>query len=198
MNQFFNYPSREEIKEAVKICCGRNCGLCETPVEYAWRARDVDMSDLLCIAIENELTPAEREAVNLRWFENLSNREIAAKTGVSESSVSHTLGRATEKLRSTLSYAVFYQHNINSNAIVPAAVERARAIRAAKLAKSRDFAGRIKNERLGRGYSEEQAEKYAGIKHGRLRSIENGEAPTAEEAARLCAFFAVLPETVNE
>ena len=63
MKEYFTFPAREEIKAATNICCGRFCGSCETPVEYAWRARDVDMSALLDMAIENELTQAEQKAV---------------------------------------------------------------------------------------------------------------------------------------
>ena len=151
------------------------------------------MSALLRLAVENELTPAEREAVSLRWFENLSNRETALRLGVSESAVSRTLSRAAAKLRKALGYAVFYQHNINSDAIIPAALERARAVRAAKLMKAENFAQQVKKQRLSRGYSENQVEKYAGVKRGRVRAIENGAAPSAEETARLCAFFAVSP-----
>ena len=193
MNCYYDYPTEEEIREAVKICCGR-CGRCvETPVEYAWRARDVDMSALLRLAVENELTSSEKEAVRLRWFENLSNRETARRLGVSESAVSRTLARAQAKLHKALGYAVFYQHNVNSSAIVPAAVERARAVSAAKLMKVENFAQQIEKLRVSRGYSENMLEKYAGIKRGRVRAIENGSAPSAEETARLCAFFAVEP-----
>ena len=193
VNEYCNYPTEEEIREAVKACCGRCCKCVETPVEYAWRARDVDMSALLRLAVENELTPAEREAVSLRWFENLSNRETALRLGVSESAVSRTLSRAAAKLRKALGYAVFYQHNINSDAIIPAALERARAVRAAKLMKAENFAQQVKKQRLSRGYNENQVEKYAGVKRGRVRAIESGAAPSAEETARLCAFFAVSP-----
>ncbi|MBR6004661.1 MAG: helix-turn-helix domain-containing protein [Clostridia bacterium] len=198
MNDFFSYPSQEEIRRAVGICCGRFCRLCETPVEYAWRARDVDMSSLLDFAIENELTDTEREAVRLRWFENLTSREIALRTETCESSVSRTLSRAAAKLGRALGYAVFYQHDNNSSAIIPAAVERARAVSAAKFMKAEDFAGRVKKQRLIRGYSEEQTERYAGIKRGRLRRIESGETPSAEEKARLSAFFAVMPAENDE
>ena len=37
------FPSREEIKAAQLACCGRCCNQCESPAEYAWRKRDVDM-----------------------------------------------------------------------------------------------------------------------------------------------------------
>ena len=194
LNEYYSYPARDEILEAVRICCGRCCRCGETPVEYAWRARDVDMSSLLRLAIENELTKTEREAVRLRWFENMNNREISAKLGVGESAVSRTLSRATKKLRKALGYAVFYQHNINSDAIIPAAVERARAIRAAKLMNAENFPCAIKKSRLVRGYSTAQAEKYAGLKSGRLTALENGSPPSQEEAVRLCAFFAVMPD----
>lgn len=193
MNEYYDYPTQEEIREATKICCGRCCKCVETPVEYAWRARDVEMSDLLRLAVENELTAAEKDAVSLRWFENLSNRETALRLGVSESAVSRALARAEAKLRKALGYAVLYQHNVNSNAIIPAALERARAVRAAKLMKAENFARQVRNLRVSRGYSESQVEKYAGLGRGRVRAVENGASPTAEETARLCAFFAVEP-----
>ena len=193
MKEYFTFPAREEIKAATNICCGRFCGSCETPVEYAWRARDVDMSALLDMAIENELTQAEQKAVYLRWFENLSNRLTASALGVSEAVASKTLRRAQAKLHKALRYAVYYQHNINREAVVPAAVERARAVLAARLMNAENFARQIKKERVMRGYDENQVEKYAGIKKGRIKAIENGFEPSPEEKARLCAFFALMP-----
>ena len=198
MNGYFNYPSQEEIRRAVAICCGRFCRLCETPVEYAWRARDVDLSALLDLAVENELTATERKAVKLRWQGNLTNRETAKKLGVSESAVSRTLERASGKLRRALCYAVLYQRNVIRSDVVPAAVERAMAVSAAKLMREEDFAGQVRKQRLIRGYTEEQVERFAGIKHGRLARIEKGEAADAEEKARLCAFFAVMPAGEDE
>ena len=75
----FRYPSKEEIKAAQLACCGRCCDACETPAEYAWRKRGVDMAVLLEKAIETELSENERITVRERWYESMSVGEIATK-----------------------------------------------------------------------------------------------------------------------
>ena len=98
----FRYPSKEEIKAAQLACCGRCCDACETPAEYAWRKRGVDMAILLEKAIEAELSESERKAVRAHWYESMSVKEIAASQGISSAAVSVTLKRAQDKLHRAL------------------------------------------------------------------------------------------------
>ena len=45
------------------------------------------------------LTPQQREVIRLRYFENLSQREVALRTGVSQMTVSRTERGALERMR---------------------------------------------------------------------------------------------------
>lgn len=59
---------------------------------------DFETQDLLrrCMA---ELTEKQREVIQLRFFENLSQREVAQRTGVSQMSISRTERAALELMR---------------------------------------------------------------------------------------------------
>ena len=54
--------------------------------------------------MENELTPLQRDLLQAVYFENVSQAEIAARRGVSRSTVSRTLRRAELRLRRFLRY----------------------------------------------------------------------------------------------
>ena len=47
----------------------------------------------------DQLTPKQQEVIQLRFFENLSQREVAQRTGVSQMSVYRTERSALERLR---------------------------------------------------------------------------------------------------
>ena len=57
-------------------------------------------------AREKELTPNQRRVLELRYEEGLSGVEIAAKLGISPSTVSRTLQRARNRLRRYLQYSM--------------------------------------------------------------------------------------------
>lgn len=59
---------------------------------------EFENADLLRRGME-QLTPKQREVIRLRFFENLSQREVAQRTGVSQMSVSRTERSALEQLR---------------------------------------------------------------------------------------------------
>lgn len=59
---------------------------------------EFENADLLRRGME-QLTPKQREVIRLRFFENLSQREVAQRIGVSQMSVSRTERSALEQLR---------------------------------------------------------------------------------------------------
>ncbi len=59
---------------------------------------EFENADLLQRGME-QLTPKQQEVIRLRFFENLSQREVAQRTGVSQMSVSRTERSALEQLR---------------------------------------------------------------------------------------------------
>ena len=65
--------------------------------------RDAQMRRMRAV-MENELTPLQRDLLQAVYFENVSQAEIAARRGVSRSTVSRTLRRAEQRLRRFLRY----------------------------------------------------------------------------------------------
>ena len=185
------YPTEEEIKAAQLLCCGRACNECETPVAYAWRKREVDMALLLEKAIENELTENERIIVEDRWYNSLSLSRIARERGITPVAVMKTSERALEKLEKVLKYVVFYQQNIMEESVVPATVARAGAVLSARKSRVDETGLRLKNLRIGNGFSVKAMSKATGINKKRIEGIERGDMPEIDELLILSGFFAV-------
>lgn len=74
------------------------------------RARLDVVTRALRDAIENELTPRQREVLLMQFFERLSGREIARRLGITPSTVTRTQQRAKERLRKSLR---FYMEFLN-------------------------------------------------------------------------------------
>ena len=64
------------------------------------------MQDKLLIAMEEVLTHRQRQIVTMYFFQNMCVTRIARELGIGKSSVSRTLKRATDRLRSTLRYSL--------------------------------------------------------------------------------------------
>lgn len=190
------FPSRDEIKAAQLACCGRCCTQCESPAEYAWRKRDVDMAILLEKAIANELTQTERETVIDHWFNYESVTAIAEKRGISPSAVNRTLSRAEEKLERVLSYAVCYQQNLKNESIVPMVLGRARVIAAARNAAGGTSGDRITRLRQSQNLTREVLAPALGITAERLGRLEQGAVPMGDELALLSGFFNVTADFI--
>ena len=56
-------------------------------------------------AREEELTPRQRQMLEMRFDQNMNGAEIAEALGVNRSTVSRTIIRAQEKLRRCLQYS---------------------------------------------------------------------------------------------
>lgn len=191
-----HYPDEEEIKAAQLACCGRYCNACETPAEYAWRKREVDMSLLLERAIQEELTETEKEILTDYWFKSESLTQIAEKRKIKPPSVKGTLTRAQEKIERVLRYAVFYQQEIMSESVIPAVMGRARIIASARNGLSKKTGDRIKNLRLAQALSIEKLEKATGIPVEKIRGLESGDAPTVSELIIISDFFNVATDYI--
>lgn len=190
------FPSREEIKIAQLACCGRCCTQCESPAEYAWRKRDVDMAVLLEKAIEKELTETERDAVRRHWFDSESVTSIAEKKGINPSAVNRTLARAEEKLEKVLSYAVFYQNELKNESIVPLVLGRARVIAAARNAKGGTSGDRITRLRQSQNLTREILAPALDMSVKRLGELERDALPHGSELAALSEFFNVTADFI--
>lgn len=196
-DMFFRYPSEDEIKAAQLACCGKCCTACETPAEYAWRKRGVDMAILLEKAIDNELSLTERNAVRDRWFELMTVAEIAGARGISVSAVSVTLKRAKEKLKKALAYAVEYQNGICDESAISLILSRARVIAAARNFSGNGLPERLRSLRLRDNVSVRMLGRVTGIPSERIRMIENGKKlPDASEIVLLSEAFGVTADYI--
>jgi len=65
---------------------------------------DAGMAGAMHRAIDEELTPRQRELTFMYYIDQMPMNEIAAELGLDISSVSRTLKRAREKLRRALRY----------------------------------------------------------------------------------------------
>ena len=193
----FTFPDEQEMKTAQKICCGRVCTECETPAEYAWRKRDVDMSLLLEEAIGKELSEIEKNTVTDYWFESLSVSEIARLRGIAPSAVSVTLSRAQGKLERVLGYTVKYQRDLNNETVIPLALGRARVIAAARKASYGSVNDRIRRLRQSENLSRDALGKAVGISPSRLTAIENGNTlADSREIIAVSEFFNVTTDFI--
>lgn len=190
------FPSKEEIRAAQLACCGRCCNQCESPAEYAWRKRDVDMAILLEKAIENELTETERDAVRKHWFDFESVTAIAQGKGINPSAVKRTLERAQDKLEKVLRYVVFYQNEQKNENIVPLVLGRARVIAAARNAKGGSSGDRITRLRQSQNLTKEILAPALDMSVKRLGELENDAVPDGDELAVMSEFFGVTADFI--
>lgn len=187
-----SYPSEEEIRRAVKICCGRCCFACETPVEYAWRRRKKDLADILSLAIDRELTERERDVIKDYYFNDMSAEEIARKRGISRAAANAAKKRAEQKLRKALCYLKIYLSGSDEATEDDIRIDSEAAILAARRMKGGDTGIRIAKLRKERALSYGAASRMTGISIKRMMKIEGGEAlPDAGEIRKICALYSV-------
>ena len=190
------YPDEEEMRAAQLACCGRFCNACETPAEYAWRKREVDMSLLLERAIEDELTEIEKEIVKEYWFDSDSLKVIAQRRKIKSPTVKGTLNRAEKKIERALRYVIFYQQGIMSESVVSAVACRAKAIASARNSSAKGMSERINNLRVSQGLTFEKMQKATGITQSKLIEIENGVVSDISDLIILSEFFGVTTDYI--
>lgn len=186
----FSFPSPEERKAAMCVCCGSYCPSCEAPDDYSWRRRDVDLSLLTDKVIDERLSQKEKEAVIGYWFKGKTLSAIALEQGVCTSSVSRCLENGQRKIYDALKCTVAYQHNLENVEFLPVAVRRALAISAARSFNPQNLAQRIKKLRCCENISISLLSEASKISEKRLKEIESSKTmPTIEELVFLAGFF---------
>lgn len=194
----FTLPTRQEAAAAQRVCCGRVCRLCESPAEYAWRRRTVDLAWLVRDAVEEDLSDAEREAVVKYWFENKTLKRTAEELGKAPPNVLRTLDRATAKLHTLLKHTVKYQHNLaRADALTPLAVNRALGYAALAGRRGESIGERLRLLRLRQNLPKSKAAEAAGLSPARLTALENDKSlPGAEETILLAALYQTTTDCV--
>ena len=195
--EYFVFPSEEEIQAAQAACCGRCCSACETPAAYAWRKRDIDMSVLLETAVKNELSETERKMIEEYFYNSKKLVTIAAERGVSGVAAGKSLERALEKLRHALKYVVMYQHICADEGVVPLAVRRAAAIAQARRTCGETVGERLLSLRMRENLSRKTVEEILGIEPARLGYIERDEKDIyGAELIMLSGFYGVSADYI--
>ena len=183
-------PTAEEAKAAQNACCGRVCKMCESPAEYAWRRRTVDLATLVCDAVEEDLNDNEREAIEKYWFEEMTITQIAAATGRAAPNVSRTLEKARQKLYAVLRHTVKYQYNLEATDLTPVAVRKALAVAAAGRHSEKSLGSRVKALRMKENIGTALLAQTLVIPQSRLLAIENATVlPDIKELLAIAAFF---------
>lgn len=166
--------------------------MCESPAEYAWRRRTVDLASLVCDAVEEDLSDNEREAIEKYWFDGMTITQIAAATGRAAPNVSRTLEKARQKLYGVLRHTVKYQYNLENTDLTPVAVGKALATAAATLAvkSEKSFGARLKALRMSENIERALLAKALAMPESRLLAIEKARVlPDMEELLTIAAFF---------
>lgn len=189
-----SYPDEEEIRKAVRICCGRCCKACESPVEYAWRKRRTDLAALLGVAIENELTDREKTVIKDLFYNGMTVTQVANRDGVSTSAVSLVAGTAKEKLKKALRYVIMYQNDTLQDDLTENFTADAVTLSRASHIKGETIGERVRNRRISAGLSVKKLGALTSLEEGRIYRIEGGTVlPDAGELMAFCGVFGVTP-----
>ncbi|HZK38720.1 MAG TPA: sigma factor-like helix-turn-helix DNA-binding protein [Clostridia bacterium] len=166
--------------------------MCESPAEYAWRRRTVNLATLVCDAVEEDLSDNEREAIEKYWFDGMTITQIAAATGRAAPNVSRTLEKARQKLYGVLRHTVKYQYNLENTDLTPIAVRKALVTAAATVAmqSEKNFGARVKALRIGENISCALLARALAMPESRLLAIETASTlPDVKELLAIAAFF---------
>lgn len=168
----------------------------ESLAEFISRRRTVDLAYLVRQIIAEELSDVERQAVMLRYDEQLSVKEIAKRMKIGASVASRDLRRAEEKIHTHLKYVVQYQYNLKHNDFLPVVTRQAFVIYAARN-RITDFSARLLQLRTAENLSLKSVACAVDILPKRLQDIEAGQAvPDALELLRLSAFYGVSADAI--
>ena len=67
------------------------------------------IAKLLHLAIDEQLSPIQRDIIKMLWFDNISATAAAEKLGVSKSTVTRQSQKAYDILKNCLKYVLLYQ-----------------------------------------------------------------------------------------
>lgn len=194
---FLSYPDEEEIRAAVRVCCGCNCSLAESPVEYAWRKRRILLGDLLNMAIAEILTDNERTFIRAYYYDGLDSTQISRKYSVSPQYARASISRAEKKLKQALGYAIMYINDTDSRDIIPLSLRQAAYINASRKQDGGSFGERLRQRRVSLGISLQSAANALGMNKYELKWFEqNKMKPDTDKLKQLCIFYSAEADTL--
>ena len=182
----------QELRAVTKRVCGVHCRNCETPVELTCRQREAEMTNILNMAIENELNEKERRVIYSLYFREKTVPAIAKELGDSERNVRRVKTVAHKKLYQSLKYLHLYLTDLGNDGAFE--TDRYLVILKQRYQRPKSCGGRIKQIRLLNRVSRKKLAEISGIGENRLKRIEGEESEaSAQEILTLCQVFSLTP-----
>ncbi len=185
MNNSFAKDDYISAREAFIQCQGK---IDDNVGSYLLRQRKAEFTELVRLVIKNELSELDQKIVKLKWYENYSNKEIAANLGLDISTVSRHIEKINSTVYEKLKYAIGYRYGksfcnmsktiIKSGEVYSCTIE------------PESISERVRLLRLKQSLSDFEVEKLTGIKRARLSEIEKSAGSmTMPELKKLCMFY---------
>ena len=187
--------SIEEARAALR--CMRLCSFDEEEAlesidSLVSRIRKVGTAKLVEEIIEKRLSETQRLFVKEYWYSNKNTAQIARENGVSQANVYRTITRANETIKELITPLVIYHNDLVSAEITPLYFNEIMKITSAFRTDKTRLAGQLKNIRLSKAVTPEQAAQAVCITVNELEKIENGrKMPSAEILERYSKAFNV-------
>lgn len=187
--------SIEEARAALR--CMRLCSFdkeeaLESIDSLVYRIRKVGTAKLVEEIIEKRLSETQRCFVKEYWYFNKNTAQIARESGVSQANVYRTITRANETIKELITPLVKYHKDLVSAEITPLYLGEIMEIASAFKKNETQLAGQLKNIRLSKAVTPEQAAQAVCITVNELEKIENGrKMPSAEILERYSKVFNV-------
>ena len=187
--------SIEEARAALR--CMRLCSFDEEEAlesidSLVCRIRKVGTAKLVEEIIEKRLTETQRHFVKEYWYLNKNTTQIARENGVSQANVYRTITRANETIKELITPLVMYHKDLATAEITPIYFDEIMRITSALKKDEIQLAGQLKNIRLSKAVTPEQAAQAVCITVNELEKIENGrKMPSAEILERYSKAFNV-------
>lgn len=187
--------SVEEAKVALR--CMRLCNLDEYETlesidSLVTRIRKITTAKLVEEIIETRLTENQRTIVLEYWFSGKNTAQIAREIGVSQANVYRTLTRANNLIKELLTPLVMYFSDLPTVRVAPLLLGEIMEICSAKRNRNDTAGTMLKNIRLSKAVTPEQASRAMCITVTELKKIEKGEKePTLGFLLRFSEVFKV-------
>ncbi len=187
--------SIEEARAALR--CMRLCSFDEEEAlesvdSLVHRIRKVGTAKLVEEIIEKRLSETQRCFMKEYWYLNKNTAQIARENGVSQANVYRTIARASETIKELITPLVMYHKDLAMAEITPLYFDEIMKIASAFRKNDGQLSAQLKNIRLSKAVTPEQAAQAVCITVNELEKIENGKKmPSAEILERYSKAFGV-------
>lgn len=157
--------------------------------DYIIRKRKAELQQLIRKVIKNELDEKEQLLVELHWYKNFNQRQIATMLGVEPSTVCRKLEKINDIIYEKLKYAIEYRYGFKNKESVKEIIKNNFTLLSQK---SGNTGLRLKKLRLENCIKIEDEAKRTAIPKERLFKLEENKCLIkVPEAITLSQFFCV-------